>query len=369
MRGGGDDLDQFLPHAFGVILVVAENDGLGHRVGGLEVFPDLAGNEAGPLLQNQAAVEILGVVLALLDDLAKLVEFAFLGCVADRIHVGGDADDLVGREETVFDALLERIGVHRFAEVGDVADLLGFLGRGGQAQMGGPTKIIEYFAPGGIVGGTAAVTFIDDDEIEKVRRKLAVDLLPLFLACDRLIEGKVDLIVLPDLAVADLVHHFAERCEVLLHGLVHQDVAVGQKQDAFAGLGFPQAPDDLKSRVGLAGAGRHDQQHALLPLRDRFDCAIDGDALVVARLLAAAVGVERLLDQLDGFGRRKPFPLLIDRPQFVEGGKPIELKRALDRLSETGTVVEQKPIAVTAEGERGVEHFGIAQCLLHAVSD
>jgi hypothetical protein len=70
------------------------------------------------------------------------------------------------------------------------------------------------------------------------------------------------------------VHHFTEGGEVLLHGLVDQDVAVGQEQDAFLGLGLPQPPDDLEGGVGFAGAGGHDQQHALLPLGDGFDGAL-----------------------------------------------------------------------------------------------
>jgi hypothetical protein len=86
----------------------------------------------------------------------------------------------------------------------------------------------------------------------------------------------------------------------------------------FFGLGLPQAPDDLERGVGLAGASGHDQQHALLPLGNGFDGAVDGDALVVARFAAAAIGVERLLDEFDGFGRVQPFPLLVQRPQIVE---------------------------------------------------
>jgi hypothetical protein len=161
------------------------------------------------------------------------------------------------------------------------------------------------------------VAFIDNDQVEEIGRELLVDLFPFLLAGDCLIQGKVDLVVLLDLAIGDFVHDLAKRSEVLLHGLVDQDVAVGQKQDAFFGLGLPHAPDDLERGVGLAGASGHDQQHALLAFGNGFDGAVDGHALVVARFATAAVGVERLLDEFDRFGRRQPFPLLVQRPKIV----------------------------------------------------
>ena len=52
-----------------------------------------------------------------------------------------DFDDLVGREEAVVDALLQRVGVDRLAEVVDVRDVLGFLRRGGQADLRGAGEV------------------------------------------------------------------------------------------------------------------------------------------------------------------------------------------------------------------------------------
>ena len=57
---------------------------------------------------------------------------------------------------------------------------------------------------------------------------------------------------------AELGHRCAERAEVVDHRLVDQDVAVGEKEDAFFRPGFPQAPNDLERGVGFAGAGSHD---------------------------------------------------------------------------------------------------------------
>ena len=76
-------------------------------------------------------------------------------------------------------------------------------------------------------------------------------------------------------AGAELRHRRAERPEVVDHRLVDEHVAVGEEQDALLAPGLPQPPDDLERRVGLAGAGRHDQQDAVLALGDGLDRGVD----------------------------------------------------------------------------------------------
>lgn len=183
--------------------------------------------------------------------------------------------------------------------------------------MGSAAEVVEHVTPGRVIGSTAAMAFVDHNQIEEVGWELAVDLLPLLTASHGLIECQIDFVVLLDLTVGDLVHHFAKGREVLLHGLVDQDVAVRQEENAFLGLCLPQPPDDLEGGVGLASTSSHDQQHALLALGNSFDGAVDGHALIVARLLATAISVERLLDKLDGGGFNKPLPLLVKRPQII----------------------------------------------------
>ena len=146
---------------------------------------------------------------------------------------------------------------------------------------------------------------------KKSGREFAEELLAFLRAGDGLIEREVDLVGGVDAAMllvdggrqlnlgavfaldglgagAELGHGCAEGAEVVDHGLIDQDIAIGEVEDAFLAPGFPQTPDDLKGGVGLAGAGRHDEQDAVLALGDGFDGLVDGDALVVARLLAAA---------------------------------------------------------------------------------
>jgi hypothetical protein len=105
-----------------------------------------------------------------------------------------------------------------------------------------------------------------------------------------------------------------QRDEIIDHGLNDKDVAVGERQDALFPACFPQAPDNLKRRVGLAGAGRHDKQYAVLALGDGFNRGIYGAGLVVARALAAAVIKVILEHDLVGL-RRKPLPSAIPVPQ------------------------------------------------------
>ena len=105
-RGFWDEFNEFLPHAFGVKLIITENNGFSHRIGAFEVFPDPLGNELSAFGEDELAIEVRGVVLALLDRLAVLVYLAFFRCVAECIGVCDDTDDFIGGEESIFDALL-----------------------------------------------------------------------------------------------------------------------------------------------------------------------------------------------------------------------------------------------------------------------
>ena len=95
--------------------------------------------------------------------------------------------------------------------------------------MGGIGEPVEHFAPGRVVVCAAAVALVDDHQIEEVWRKLSVDLLPFLVAGYRLVQRQIDFVVSLDLAFGDLVHDFAERREVLLYGLIDEDVAVGKE--------------------------------------------------------------------------------------------------------------------------------------------
>ena len=330
-----------------MLLIDAEHDGLLEAVAAfLQELGDLFGDELGAVVQHQRAVEILGVVDAVLDLLAFAVELALSGPVAFHVAVDMDLDHLVGREEAVADALLQRIGENRLAEIVDVGDVFGLLRRGGHADLRGSREIFEDFPPGRILGGAAAMALVDHDQVEEAGRELAEQLLPLLRAGDRLIEAEIDLeggvdppllveressgrSVVPSCRsmVLALVESFAiaaaERAEVVHHRLVDQHVAVGEEQDALLAARLPQPPDDLKRGVGLAGAGRHDQQDAVAALGDGLDRGVDGVDLIVARGLAAAVVEIVLKDDLLGLGV-EALPGAIARPQIGRRRKGVE---------------------------------------------
>ena len=155
------------------------------------------------------------------------------------------------------------------------------------------------------------MAFVDDDQVEKVRRKHLVELLSFLRPGDRLVEAKVDLVRGIDATLGangrgevhrravvpldrlrlrrQLGHRRAEGAKIVDHRLIDQDVTVGQKQNPLLALGLPQPPDDLKSGVGLASARGHDQQHPVTTVGDGLDRSVDGVELIVAWGLAAAV--------------------------------------------------------------------------------
>ena len=209
------------------------------------------------------------------------------------------------------------------------------------------------------------MALVNDDEIEEVLGELLVDVGLLFSAGDGLIEAEIDLEGLVHRAVGDLRHRGAEGLEVVRLGLVGEDVAIYQEEDALFSPRLPQPPDDLEGGVGLAGAGGHDEQDAILAASDGIDGAIDGDELVVARRFAGAVVVVVLrgdghLRGLEAFGGAVALPKLLRR------GKLIERNFALHNAGCAGAVVFQEGIAIGTVSEGDIENLCVFERLRHA---
>ena len=236
--GGGEvgvGVDHRLPHPFGVIDVLAKDDGLGEAVGRTEEFGDLGGNKGGALFENEIPVEVAVVVFAVFDDLTVLIGLPVEGTPAVEIAVKANANNFVGCKKSVRDALPERVGVDGIAEVFDVRDVLRFFRGGGEADLRRAGEIFEHLAPGGIIRGATPVALVDDNEVKEVWRELGVNVLVLFSAGDGLIEAEVDLERLVDGAIRDFGHRRAERLEVVGLRLVGEDVAIHEKENAFLG--------------------------------------------------------------------------------------------------------------------------------------
>jgi len=160
----------------------------------------------------------------------------------------------------------------------------------------------------------------------------------------------------------ELGHGALEGPEVVDHGLVDQDVAVGQKQDALFSLALPQPPDDLKRGVGLAGAGGHDQQHVALATGDGLDRAVDGVQVVVARRFARGVVKFGNLAHC----RAPAFPGAVAAPQLGRAGKLSEREVLLQHAAGQRGVAKHKAVDVAGERKRHIEQLGVVNGLGHA---
>ena len=305
-------------HALGVVNVFTKDNGFGVAICALEVLGNFVGHHAVTQAQHQVAVHVSSGVNAVFNRVARIVQHAFGRAPAKGVAVQIDAHDFVGGQKAVFNALLEGVGIDRFAKVVDVGCLFGFFGCGGQADLGGTAEVVQDVAPSRVFVGTAPVALVNDDEIKKIGAELPKDIIgtgfAAALAGNGLVQAQVHLIRFIDLFAArvlgatgdgqlqrihrrgaiginalnalgvgaELGHGALEGFEVAHHGLVHQNVAVGQKEDAFFGTAFEQAPDDLEGGISFARACGHDQQHAVLASGNGFERAVDGVQLVVA---------------------------------------------------------------------------------------
>lgn len=307
------------------------------------------------------------VVNAVVDELAVLVGLALARTPALQVTVKVDTHDFVRGQEAVFYALLQGVGVNRLAEVVDVGDFLGFLRCGRQADVGGRREVFQNPAPGRIYRGATAVALVDNHQVEEVRGELFVDVLLVLAAGDGLIERQVNLVGRVYCSVGDLGHGLAEGLEIIVLGLVYQNVSVGQEQNAFLLLGLPEPPDYLEGSEGFASAGSHDQQDAVLTAGYGLYRSVDGYGLVIPGRSPTSIIIVRLFDRLPGV-LVDAFVLAVELPEGFRGGEFVQAQGGFSLAKESGAVVEQEAIAVAAEDEGGIQGVAIGQCLLHTIA-
>jgi hypothetical protein len=160
----------------------------------------------------------------------------------------------------------------------------------------------------------------------------------------------------------------AEGRKGLVLGVVDEEIAVGQVQDAgLAGrialhvpLGFPELPANLEGNERFAGAGGHGQEYTFLTAHNSGEGAVHGDLLVIARNLAGFdVGGGQELPFLVRRGQAEvaleAVPEIFGGREACQGGflafEEVELDDAL---------------AVGGIGELEVEHPGVFLGLLQA---
>ena len=83
------------------------------------------------------------------------------------------------------------------------------------------------------------MAFVDDNQVKEIRRYLFKGLLIFFRAGDGLVQREVDFKGRVDGAPGDLGHRRAKGQEVVIFGLIDQNVAIGEEQDSFFTFRFP----------------------------------------------------------------------------------------------------------------------------------
>src|SRR5689334_21285253 len=97
-----------------MFLVHAKHDGfLETVVAVFEKIRDFLGNELGTVIDDEGAVKILGVIDTVLDLIALAVGVTPLRPVALDVKIDMDLYHLIGSQETILNALFERVGVNR----------------------------------------------------------------------------------------------------------------------------------------------------------------------------------------------------------------------------------------------------------------
>ena len=83
------------------------------------------------------------------------------------------------------------------------------------------------------------MAFVDHNQVKEIRGHLFKGFLIFFRAGDGLVQREVDFKGRVDGAPGDLGHRRAKRQEVVIFGLIDQNVAIGQEQDPLLTFRFP----------------------------------------------------------------------------------------------------------------------------------
>ena len=140
--------------------------------------------------------------------------------------------DAVGGEEAVVNALLETVGVNGVAEVEVGVAVFVTQGGSGHAKLVGRLEPFEDLAPVGFFPGAAAVTFVHDDQVEEVAGEFLVKAGAALVLGDGLVGGKIEFAAQRHHAALDLVPGIAKGGEGFVLGIVHEEIAVGEVEDA-----------------------------------------------------------------------------------------------------------------------------------------
>ena len=157
-----------------MLLVHAEDDGLGEAIRFLQEVRKVAGDGFGTGFKRDQPVEIRRAVKAVRDLPAVAIHLAGRRPPACSIDGGDDAVHAVGRKEAVIDALPEAVGVERIVEIAVCVAVVLPQRRCRHAELICRLEILQNLPPVAFVAGAAAVALVHDDEIEEIPGIVAV---------------------------------------------------------------------------------------------------------------------------------------------------------------------------------------------------
>jgi hypothetical protein len=237
----GVQVTELAPHLVGVLLIHAEDEGLGGAVGAAEEVGQMAGDRPGAARMGKIPLEIGRLVDPVGDLLATQVALARSRPIARGIDLGDHAMHTVRGQEAVIDALAQTVGVDRVPEIAIRVTVVRAERGLRHPELIRRLEVLEDLAPAALIASTAAMALVDNDEVEEVGCVFSEEAGAVFVPSDRLIGREVHFAAL-DGAALDLVARFSERNE----GLVFREAILEAFKDPKEWLTHP-----LAGRCGL----------------------------------------------------------------------------------------------------------------------
>ena len=213
------------------------------------------------------------------------------------------------------------------------------------------------------------MAFVHNDQVKKVGRKEFAEMLLIIVSNQLLIQRKVHLMRGDGAFIisgyVDLVNYFFQRGKILLNGLIYKDVSIRKIQHLALHSALKQAINDLKSSIGLAGAGRHNEQKPLLTASNCIYGAVNCNSLVIAGRISILAGIIGLADRCLLCWAKSGFPLKSFN-QFCLRRKVFQAELALLAGKK---VMFRKSVPIGAKCKGKIQHPRILHRLLQSVGD
>ena len=148
------------------------------------------------------------------------------------IPFGNNPMNAIRREESIFDSLSKTVLMPYKSGCRNRVCVAGFLPQrcSRHSELDRWFEVFEDHPPCTVIAGAAAMAFIDNDKVKKIRRVRFEQTGPAFIFGQSLINGKVHLPAFDYFAGLDFVSRVAEGGKDTIFGLIHEYVAVGQVQ-------------------------------------------------------------------------------------------------------------------------------------------